>query len=66
MGFYDLNPDFNYHVKKIKCRNKKIKKKKKKQTQKKDYLRRTNNQRIMEKNTTMKGRKKWQPDFIPL
>ena len=33
MGFYDLNPDFNYHVKKIKCRNKKIKKKKKKQTQ---------------------------------
>ena len=29
MGFYDLNPDFNYHVKKIKCMNKKIKKKKK-------------------------------------
>lgn len=32
MGFYDLNPDFNYHVKKIKCRNKKIIKKKKTDT----------------------------------
>lgn len=35
MGFYDLNPDFNYHVKKIKCRNKKIKKKKKNRHNKK-------------------------------